>query len=49
MIRMEGISDDPEKIGMIPRAVKQIFVAAEELKEKGWKYEMEGQVNIFFF
>ncbi|KAG4097061.1 kinesin-domain-containing protein [Neocallimastix lanati (nom. inval.)] len=40
---MEGISDDPEKIGMIPRAVKQIFVAAEELKEKGWKYEMEGQ------
>ncbi|ORY86579.1 kinesin-domain-containing protein [Neocallimastix californiae] len=40
---MEGIPDDPEKIGMIPRAVEQIFIAAEELKEKGWKYEMEGQ------
>jgi len=40
---MEGIPDDPEKIGMIPRAVKQIFLASEELKEKGWKYEMEGQ------
>jgi len=40
---MEGIPDDPEKIGMIPRAVEQIFIAAKELKEKGWKYEMEGQ------
>ena len=26
---------------MIPRAVEQIFVSAEGLKEKGWEYEME--------
>lgn len=33
---------DPN-IGMIPRAVQQIFLSAEQLKEKGWVYQMEGQ------
>jgi kinesin family protein C1 len=30
-----------EQRGMIPRAVEQIFISAEALKEKGWEYEME--------
>ncbi len=29
--------------GMIPKTVRQIFEASENLKEKGWKYEFEGQ------
>ncbi|ODQ63210.1 kinesin-domain-containing protein [Nadsonia fulvescens var. elongata DSM 6958] len=29
--------------GMIPRAVEQIFQTCEGLKEKGWKYMLEGQ------
>ncbi|KIY48881.1 kinesin-domain-containing protein, partial [Fistulina hepatica ATCC 64428] len=29
--------------GMIPRAVEQVFRAAEALRTKGWAYEMEGQ------
>lgn len=33
-----GASDD----GMIPRAVRQIFTAKEELAERGWVYELEG-------
>ncbi|KAI5287331.1 kinesin-like nuclear fusion protein [Ascosphaera acerosa] len=33
-----GSTDD----GMIPRAVRQIFSAREELAERGWEYEMEG-------
>ena len=28
--------------GMIPRAVNQIYSTAQSLKEKGWKYSMEG-------
>ncbi|EPZ36202.1 kinesin-domain-containing protein [Rozella allomycis CSF55] len=32
---------DEDTAGMIPRAVKQIYETAEELKEKGWEYEME--------
>lgn len=39
---------DQEKRGMIPRAVEQIFVTAESLKEKGWSYEMEAMfVEIY--
>ncbi|KAI8927944.1 P-loop containing nucleoside triphosphate hydrolase protein [Entophlyctis helioformis] len=38
---MEGY--DEANAGMIPRAVEQIFEAAEALKEKGWTYRMEGQ------
>ena len=36
---MEGETggDDPELMGMIPRAVQQIFVSATDLKEKGWQ------------
>lgn len=28
--------------GMIPRAVRQIYVTAKSLEEKGWRYSMEG-------
>ena len=28
---------------MIPRAVNQVFRAAENLGSKGWEYKMEGQ------
>ncbi|CDZ96288.1 kinesin-domain-containing protein [Phaffia rhodozyma] len=39
---MEGGST-PESMGMIPRAILQIFEVTEYLKEQGWKYELEGQ------
>ncbi|KAH9026404.1 P-loop containing nucleoside triphosphate hydrolase protein [Lactarius pseudohatsudake] len=40
---MEGGSTN-ETVGMIPRAVEQVFqVADEELKSKGWEYTLEGQ------
>ncbi|KIK98129.1 hypothetical protein PAXRUDRAFT_824196 [Paxillus rubicundulus Ve08.2h10] len=29
--------------GMIPRAVNEVFRAAQALKSKGWEYKMEGQ------
>ncbi|KAJ3543865.1 hypothetical protein NMY22_g2980 [Coprinellus aureogranulatus] len=29
--------------GMIPRAVEQVFRIAEEMKDKGWEYRIEGQ------
>lgn len=31
------------KNGMISRAISQIFQTADALKDKGWKYELEGQ------
>lgn len=34
--------ENPENVGMIPRAVMQVWDQAEALKEKGWSYEMEG-------
>ena len=42
---MEGSTegDNPELMGMIPRAVEQIFVSAADLEEKGWQV---GRVNI---
>lgn len=30
-------------MGMIPRAVEQVFRVAEDLRNKGWEYRMEGQ------
>ncbi|KAJ7743722.1 kinesin-domain-containing protein [Mycena maculata] len=39
---MEGGGTE-ETQGMIPRAVAQVFRVAEELKDKGWTYTMEGQ------
>ncbi|KAJ6579097.1 kinesin-domain-containing protein [Mycena vulgaris] len=39
---MEGGGTE-ETQGMIPRAVAQVFRVAEELKDKGWTYAMEGQ------
>ncbi|RDD38313.1 Carboxy-terminal kinesin 2 [Trichoplax sp. H2] len=42
---MEGppVSDNVNytNVGIIPRAVAQIFNSAKDLKEKGWKYHME--------
>ncbi|KAG8448545.1 hypothetical protein GDO86_015584 [Hymenochirus boettgeri] len=36
---MEGPEDvTPDTMGMIPRAIRQIFTSAEELREKGWQY-----------
>ena len=32
-----------ESMGMIPRAVDQVFQVTEELKSKGWEYSLEGQ------
>ncbi|KAG2033381.1 P-loop containing nucleoside triphosphate hydrolase protein [Suillus americanus] len=39
---MEGGSTGAT-IGMIPRAVSQVFKAADDLKSKGWEYKMDGQ------
>ena len=44
--RMEGPTDkidNPEMMGMIPRAVQQIFETAKHLEDKGWSYTMEAQ------
>lgn len=30
-------------VGMIPRAVEQVFAVTDELKSRGWTYRMEGQ------
>ncbi|RKP33730.1 P-loop containing nucleoside triphosphate hydrolase protein [Dimargaris cristalligena] len=41
---MEGPDHPTEAtMGMIPRAVRQIYAGAEALKAKGWVYTMEGQ------
>lgn len=43
---MEGPGPDEltnENMGMIPRAVNQIYASAEKLKEKGWSFLIEGQ------
>jgi hypothetical protein len=34
---------DEESMGMIPRAVQQIYNVAQQLKQFGWNYKMEGQ------
>lgn len=39
---MEGGSTEAT-MGMIPRAVNEVFRAAETLRDKGWKYKLEGQ------
>ncbi|KAI9464802.1 kinesin-domain-containing protein [Russula earlei] len=39
---MEGGSTK-ETVGMISRAVDQVFQVTEELKRKGWEYTLEGQ------
>ncbi|KAI0045820.1 kinesin-domain-containing protein [Auriscalpium vulgare] len=39
---MEGGSAS-STVGMIPRAVDQVFQATEDLKSKGWEYTLEGQ------
>ncbi|WWC64033.1 uncharacterized protein I303_106639 [Kwoniella dejecticola CBS 10117] len=39
---MEGGQDDVNA-GMIPRAINMIFSVSNGLKDRGWKYQMEGQ------
>jgi len=39
---MEG-GEDEETMGMIPRAVHQIFIASEDFKKKGWVYDIDCQ------
>jgi hypothetical protein len=39
---MEGGRTD-EEAGMIPRAIDMIFRVSGQLKDRGWKYQMEGQ------
>jgi kinesin family protein C1 len=34
---------DEDNMGMIPRAVEQIYATAEKLKGKGWEFSIEGQ------
>lgn len=46
---MEG-PDDPDDVtmGMIPRAVEQVFETAQQLQSKGWEYDMEANfVEIY--
>ncbi|CAO3628246.1 unnamed protein product [Cunninghamella blakesleeana] len=40
---MQGSNDKPDNMGMIPRAVHQIYDVAQKLSERGWSYSMEGQ------
>ncbi|KAK9709317.1 kinesin-like nuclear fusion protein, variant 2 [Basidiobolus ranarum] len=41
---MEGPEQpDSETVGIIPRAVLQIYSTVKSLKQKGWEYVMEGQ------
>ncbi|ORX39129.1 P-loop containing nucleoside triphosphate hydrolase protein [Kockovaella imperatae] len=39
---MEGGLDEAN-VGMIPRAIEMIFRVSGQLKDRGWKYHMEGQ------
>ncbi|WWC91219.1 uncharacterized protein L201_006161 [Kwoniella dendrophila CBS 6074] len=39
---MEGGQNEHEA-GMIPRAIDMIFAVSSGLKDRGWKYQMEGQ------
>ncbi|WWC73102.1 uncharacterized protein I206_107067 [Kwoniella pini CBS 10737] len=39
---MEG-GQDEEHAGMIPRAINMIFSVSNGLKDRGWRYQMEGQ------
>mgnify|MGYP002803954262 CR=1 FL=1 len=38
---MEGDLTERDTWGMIPRAMEQVFYTCENLKSKGWKYDME--------
>jgi len=32
-----------ETAGLIPRAIDMIFTVSSQLRDRGWKYQMEGQ------
>ncbi|XP_064634725.1 carboxy-terminal kinesin 2-like [Lineus longissimus] len=38
---MEGNGTDTETMGMIPRAIQQIFHTSKDLENKGWQYLLE--------
>lgn len=38
---MEGDLSKEERMGVIPRALKQVFKSSQMLEEKGWKYTMK--------
>lgn len=39
----ELIRQSEEEVGMIPRAIDMIFTVSSQLRDRGWKYQMEGQ------
>jgi kinesin family protein C1 len=39
---MEGGESEADA-GMIPRAIDMIFAVSSALKDRGWRYNMEGQ------
>ncbi|KAH9525270.1 hypothetical protein Btru_000903 [Bulinus truncatus] len=41
---MEGSLENENKLGMIPRAVKQIFKTSSDLTTKGWQYVMQASM-----
>ncbi|KAK6986889.1 carboxy-terminal kinesin 2-like isoform X2 [Biomphalaria glabrata] len=41
---MEGSLDTESQLGMIPRAVKQIFKTSSDLSSKGWQYVMQASM-----
>lgn len=38
---MMGSPGNPEKKGLIPRSLEQIFETRQSLKAQGWKYELQ--------
>ena len=36
-------SQTDETAGLIPRAIDMIFTVSSQLRDRGWKYQMEGQ------
>ena len=37
----ESAGEEEEQAGMIPRTIRQIFAATEQLKEKAWEYRLQ--------
>ena len=39
----QAYSQTDETAGLIPRAIDMIFTVSSQLRDRGWKYQMEGQ------
>jgi hypothetical protein len=39
----EAYNQTDETAGLIPRAIDMIFTVSSQLRDRGWKYQMEGQ------